>query len=75
MKLDDTYFGNKKKQNLKKKVKGYLRFGVVIVKVVEGAVVRVVGFVQQLDRQRPAEGLRHERVLEEQQRRERICQK
>lgn len=45
------------------KVKGYLGFRVVVVKVVEGAVVGVVGFVQQLDGQRPAEGLGHERVL------------
>lgn len=42
----------------------YLWLRVVIVKVIVGAVVRVVGFVQQLDCQRPAERLRNERVLE-----------
>ena len=52
-----------------KKVKGYLWLGVVVVKVVEGAVVGVVGLVQQLDGQRPAERLRHERVLEDREER------
>lgn len=41
----------------------YLRLGLVVVKVVVGAVVGVVGLVQQLDGQRPAERLRNKRVL------------
>lgn len=45
-------------------VDAYLWLRVVIVKVIVGAVVRVVGFVQQLDRERPAERLRNERVLD-----------
>ncbi len=50
------------------KAKGYLWFRVVVIEVVEGAVVGVVGFVQQLYCQRPAERLRHKRVLEDKQR-------
>lgn len=53
-------------------VKCYLRFRVVIIQVVECAVVRVTGFVQQLDRQRPAERLRHKRMLEDKQERNSI---
>lgn len=46
------------------KVKGYLWFGVVVIEVIVGAVVGVVGFVQQLYRQRPAERLGHKGVLD-----------
>lgn len=54
------------------KVKGYLWFRVIIIKVVVGAVVGVVGFVQQLYCQRPAERLGHKRVLEDSEERETI---
>lgn len=52
------------------RVKGYLWFRVVVIKVVVGAVVGVVCFIQQLDCQRPAEGLRHKGVLEDRRERE-----
>lgn len=48
-------------------VKGYLWFRIVIIKVVVGAVVGVVGFVQQLYGQSSAERLGHKRVLEDKQ--------
>lgn len=54
------------------KVKGYLWFRVIIIEVIVGAVVGVVGFVQQLYCQRPAERLGHKRVLEDRQEREPI---
>lgn len=57
--IDDT----SEKRNLRR-VDAYLWLRVVVVKVIVGAVVGVVGFVQQLDRQRPAERLRNERVLD-----------
>lgn len=56
---DDSF----EKWNLRT-VDAHLWLRVVIVKVIVGAVVRVVGFVQQLDRQRPAERLWNERVLD-----------
>lgn len=46
----------------------YLRLGVVVVKVVVGAVVGVVGFVQQLNGQSPAQRLRHKRMLQKERR-------
>lgn len=46
------------------KVKGYLGLRFVVIEVVERGVVGVVGFVQQLNGERPAERLRHKRVLE-----------
>lgn len=58
--------------NNQEEVKCYLRFRVVIVQVVECAVVRVVGFVQQLDGKCPAERLRHKRMLEDKQERDSI---
>lgn len=63
-KLDDTSVSKLKKPE---KVKGYLWFGVVVIKVVEGAVVGVISFVQQLYCQRPAERLGHKGVLQRQE--------
>lgn len=63
------------KQRLKKIKKkgsdrGYLGLRVVVVQVVVGAVVRVAGFVQQLDGQRSAERLGHKRMLQHRTRRD-----
>lgn len=46
----------------------YLWLGVVVVKVVVGAVVGVVGFVQQFNGQRPAQRLRDEGMLRKERR-------
>lgn len=54
------------------KVKGYLRFGVIVIKVIVGAVVGVVGFVQQFYCQRPAERLGHKRMLQDSHERARV---
>lgn len=56
-----------KKNKQTEKVKGYLWFRVVVIKVIVGAVVGVAGLVQQLYCQRSAEGLGHEWVLERQE--------
>lgn len=59
--IDGTFVKKAKPE----KVKGYLWLRVIIIKVIVGAVVGVVGFVQQLYCHRPAERLGDKRVLEE----------